>query len=102
MFPSCYLLTARDGPARWASRKTGGGQPGESVRRGSPGLATWRRGAPDDELRSQVEHLDRAILTSDPLQQQLRRLGSQLVVGETDGGEGRPQPVDEGHVVEAD
>jgi hypothetical protein len=61
-----------------------------------------RRRPADDELWREIENLDRTPAAVDPLEQQLSRLGPELVMRKPHGGERRPEPVDERHVVEAD
>src|SRR5260370_6138856 len=93
------------GPARW--------RPAQRDRRAACPLGffpadaislrqRFRRGPADDKLRREIEDLYRAVAPVDPLEQQLSRLGAQLVVRKAHRGERRPEPVDERHVVEAD
>jgi hypothetical protein len=69
---------------------------------GLGGGGRFRRGPADDELGREVENLHRPPGAADPLEQQLSRLGAQLVVREAHRRQRRPEPVDERHVVEAD
>jgi hypothetical protein len=61
-----------------------------------------RRGPADNELWREIENLDRTTAAVDPLEQQLSRLGAQLVVREAHRRKRRPEAVHERHVVEAD